>query len=547
MKHSNQRVLLLYSGYLSANDSDTLYRDPIENSIGSIHFDIAPLRTNGKKKIPASEMREWADIASNTLSSYDYVLIADADWFKILTKNTKADTTIGMAQNSPNFTSKVFYVPNPYLYSINREKFLDTLSRTIIGLEKDMQGKSTLIEPDIHSESYPESLVDIANKLTELLNYPMLYCDIEARSLKVTEAGIYTIAFAWDKHNGVAFKVDSHSVPNEVRKLLANFFRNYKGKLVFHKANYDVSVLIYSLYQQDLTNIQGQLEGLDIFFRDNRLDDTLVITYLATNSCGGNSLGLKELAQPYAGDWAVEVSDVTKVPINDLLKYNLIDCLSTAYVYETYYPKMVIEEQEKLYKEFMLPTLRMNIRCQLNGLPIDLEKVKELKQSLEDEKSTLITNLTNTQTVKNAEYLIAENLTNKRNSKLKTKVTTIEDNKRPINYNSNNDLIILIHSVMGLPVLDTTPSGQSALGKDILRDLVNHTTNQEYINILNWIADLKDVEKILTAFIPAFEEAPQCGTGNRLMGYFNLAGTVSGRLSSSNINLNVTMLQRASY
>jgi DNAP len=50
--------------------------------------------------------------------------------------------------------------------------------------------------------------------------------------------------------------------------------------------------------------------------------------------------------------------------------------------------------------------------------------------------------------------------------------------------------------------------------------------------------ELSDVEKMLTTFIPPFEQAHVDKHGNaRLLGYFNLAGTVSGRLSSSNINL----------
>ena len=95
---------------------------------------------------------------------------------------------------------------------------------------------------------------------------------------------------------------------------------------------------------QDITNIKGKLEGLNYLL--NKLDDTLIITYLATNSCAGNTLGLKDLAQPFAGDWAVDVSDVTKTDLNKLLRYNLIDVLSTRYVKETYYPKMVEESQD---------------------------------------------------------------------------------------------------------------------------------------------------------------------------------------------------------
>lgn len=90
------------------------------------------------------------------------------------------------------------------------------------------------------------------------------------------------------------------------------------------------------------------------------------------------------------GNYAVDVTDVTQIPLTKLMKYNLIDCLATAYVYETYYPKMIEESQDNLYYEFMLPTLKTNIRCQLNGFPIDINLVKDFETKLYEEEATLL-------------------------------------------------------------------------------------------------------------------------------------------------------------
>ena len=65
-----------------------------------------------------------------------------------------------------------------------------------------------------------------------------------------------------------------------------------------------------------------------------------------------------------------------------------------------------------------------------------------------------------------------------------------------------------------------------------------HTENQEIKELLQALIDYKDVIKILTAFIPAFKNAPLASDGcHYLFGNFNLGGTVSARLSSSNVNL----------
>lgn len=526
---SKLKVLLLYKGYIDINLVDEIYRNPLENTLGSIQFDISRF----KDCKSASDKREWASLARDILDTYDYVLICDSDWFKVLTKNKKAETTLGMVQNSPNFNSKAFYCPSQYVYQIDPEKHQNQFQSVLGGIQKDLAGLSTIIEPEIRSQSYLYKPSEIKEALKLYLKEDILFCDIEARSLKVTEAGIYTIGFSKNKHEGIAFPVDASSDPQLVRQYLKEFFEKYKGKLVFHKANYDIAVLNYNLFQKDLFDIEGQLYGLNTFFKDNRIEDTLIIAYLATNSCSGNILGLKELSQPYTGDYAVDVKDVTKVPLDKLLKYNLIDCLGTAYVYEKYYPIMVQEGQETLYKEFMLPTLKTNIRCQLNGLPIDLNLVQKFKNDLNQEREQLLSNLLGSKVIENAQYAVAEQATVKKNSKLKTKVTTVEDNLQPFNFHSGDQLRTLIYDVMQLPVINTTNSGLGATDGDTLKDLQNHTENQEYKNILQWIKELGDVDKIATAFIPPFEQSIE----GRLLGYFNLGSTVSGRLSSSNVNL----------
>jgi DNA polymerase-1 len=64
-------------------------------------------------------------------------------------------------------------------------------------------------------------------------------------------------------------------------------------------------------------------------------DDTPLITYLANEQlCWGTNSAWKEQAQEYAGNWATapDIEDITKIPLDKLLKYNLIDGLSTQYV-----------------------------------------------------------------------------------------------------------------------------------------------------------------------------------------------------------------------
>lgn len=533
------KVVLLYNESLSLKEFQQYYNTPFTKALSLTSFDRVPLPYKGRKNVPADEVREWNTFANNTLSGFDYILISDSSWFKKSCRTNKAESNLGIVLESLEFTSKVLYIPNGGYHQYHPEKAIQGVQRVIQTIKDYENGTyKELGSTIIHSAWYPSTEMDIANSLTTIVDKPVLYCDIEARSLNVTKAGIYTIAFSWDKHNFVSFPVDAHSEPSKIRALLKDFFENYKGKLVFHKANYDVPVLVYNLFMnQELTNTTGLLNGLDVFFRDGRLEDSLIVTYLATNSCSGNTLKLKELAQEFAGHWAVDVSDVTKVPLQDLLQYNGIDCLSTAYVYEKYYPLMVKDEQEDLYKSFMLPVLKNILRMQLTGLPIDLDKVKQLKSKLEQDHSSLVQKLHDYPIMKEAEYQIAIKTVEKLHAKWKKKRTTPEEQLVPINFNSTEQLQVLLYDVMALPVIELTDTKKPATDKKTLKKLINHTDNEDYKLIITQLMELADIDKILTAFIPAFLEATPTKYGHRLVGYYNLGGTVSGRLSSSNLNM----------
>ena len=74
-------------------------------------------------------------------------------------------------------------------------------------------------------------------------------------------------------------------------------------------------------------------------------------------------LGLKPLAHEFAGNWAKDdIKDIRRIPLPELLQYNLVDALSTWYVHTKYYPVMVQDNQEELYHSLMLPSLKLIIR-----------------------------------------------------------------------------------------------------------------------------------------------------------------------------------------
>lgn len=288
-----------------------------------------------------------------------------------------------------------------------------------------------------------------------------------------------------------------------------------------------------------LLNTEGLLAGLEVLTRN--FHDTKIIAYLATNSTAGNILGLKALAHEFAGNWAVEdIKDIRKIPLDKLLQYNLVDCLSTNYVKDKYWPVMVADSQEELYHSLMMPSLKMLIQTELTGMPMSRSKIQKVKTELQMIQGIHLTLIQNSAVVKTVELLLQTSAMEAANAKLKVKQHPLEKfSGVGFNPNSGPQLQRLLYEQMGLPVLDLTDTKMPATGAETIEKLIHHTSEPAYKDLLSALIEYGKVTKILSTFIPAFEGAISKDGSDTvwLHGSFNIGGTVSGRLSSSDPNL----------
>lgn len=513
------------------------------------------LEYNDQGKAPVKFIKEYLEQLMPALDSLqsNLLYVADSNYFKVLTGQSKAEPHHGYVlpcklkgYEHMNVVLGINYqalIYNPELKS----KLENSLAALSGWLDGTYQAPGTGI---IHSAEYPVGHAAIKEALQKLHQYPSLTCDIEAFSLRFNEAGIGTIAFAWDEHNGIAFACDYLEIfnaPNHgtfdpnwaVRNLLLEFFTSYQGELTFHNATYDVKVIIYTLWMQNLLDNQGLLTGLDTMTA--RLHDTKIIAYLATNSTAGNVLGLKPLAQEFAGNWAKDdVKDIRRIPLKDLLQYNLVDCLSSWYVKNKYTPIMVQDNQEEIYKTLMLPSLKLIIQMELTGMSMSRKKIAETKAKLEAIQQKQLDIITHSGVIKVMNLIAQNKAMVAANAKLKVKQHPLEKFSDVVfNPNSGPQLQALLYEQMGLPVLDFTETKQPATGADTVEKLINHTQEPLYKELLTALIAYGKVTKILSTFIPAFEGAISKDSGDTvwLHGNFNLGGTVSGRLSSSEPNM----------
>jgi DNA polymerase-1 len=571
-KEANTYNIALLSKGTSFNKHELRvnYVDPlIKRGIAEEEMVAFTLDYDSAGKAPAQHIKDYL---SNLLPALDslgvkHLYVADANYFKTLTGQGKADPHYGYVlpckiKGYEHMSVVLGLNYQQLIYNPSLQQKLDlSLHALASGVSGNYQAIGTNI---IHSAKYPETVSEIAEALQSLHQYPDLTCDIEGFSLAFNEAGIGTIAFAWDKHNGIAFACDykkeihdlgthggvffgTNKRNDAVRALLLQFFMEYKGELTFHNAPYDVKAIIHALWMTDLLDTVGLLEGLDIMTA--RMNDTKLIAYLATKSTAGNVLGLKPLAHEFAGNWAKDdIKDIRKIPLKELLEYNLIDALSTHYVKEKFWPVMVADNQLELYRSLMLPSLKLIMQIELTGMPMSKSKVQEVKDKLiviQEMHRALI----ETSPVIDALNLLLQHSawdkdyeTRKAKAKnpgkiLPKNLAAFDDTR--FNPNSGPQLQRLLYEQMGLPVLDLTDTKQPATGAETIEKLVNHTTEPSYKKLLESLIGYGKVTKVLSTFIPAFERALSKNSSDTvwLHGSFNLGGTVSGRLSSSDPNL----------
>lgn len=525
---------------------------------------IADLFMDGtKKKNSAADMKEYLDdlLPNLKAAGIEMLVVTQPDYFKILSKKAKTDATIGdffVSEYDTDFT--ITYCPNYGRVFYDPDKMKAKIGMALESTKRWAAGNSTVVGSNIIKfADYPSTPKDIDKWLNRLLAMDCdLTCDIEGFDLKHYDAGIGTITFCWNEHEGIAFAVDSVSIGAVkeghlsgrkesplIRQMLRDFFYLFKRKMIYHNICYDVYVLIYQLFMDHILDQEGLLKGLDVMLKD--WDCTQIITYLATNSCAGNELGLKTQAQEFAGNYAQEdIHDIRLIALPDLLRYNLIDGLSTWYVYNKNLPIMLADLQDEPYQKLFRPAVIDIIQMQLTGMPLNMSKVKALDKLLNKESTDNLAKMNNLQIVWSFMDHLRDEKVIEKNAKLKTKQITkadlgkTKDTVVEFNPNSSTQLQRFLYEedFLGLPVLDYTDSKQPATGAETLEKLINHTKDPEVIRFLEILIEYKASAIILSTFLPAFLKAQKGNDGwHYLFGNFRLGGTASGRLSSNNPNL----------
>ena len=480
-----------------------------------------------------------------------YILCADSNYYKELTKQKKAEANLDHAVpcTIPGMEHiQVVYTVNysSLAYNPNQTEKIELANSTLIAA---YGGVTTRISLEFKDERYPITYKEIERELKRLHQFPELGVDIETFGLRLGEAGLASIAFATDIDQGVSFLIDYKPITPEsgiygtratnhrVRKLLKEFFDTYEGNITFHGGSYDLKQLVWELYMDHPLDHKGMVDGALHLTRN--WDDSRMIAFLCLNSTSRPDLTLKGLSYEYAGDYGEDnIKNALKIEPFQLLRYNLTDSCCTLWVKDKYWDQMFAEKQETVYQDF-LDMQRVLLVTELHGMPMNEERRIEVDKQMNEMRDEMRNKILKSDYVLEAEDILIAKEVEKANAKLKVKRKCAEDfDDLVFNPGSSNQLQVLLHKVLKLPVLKTTPTKEPKTDADTIKLLIHQTNDIEVKELLQNIIDYSEICTVINTFLKAFAEGMLKADGRRyLHGSFNIAKVKSGRLSSSEPNL----------
>jgi len=501
-----------------------------ENATGK-----APTKAQLKPHI--DELLEHCD-----LQGIKRIVCMNAPYFSYLT-NRKFEASIGTVTNciiSDFEHIEVLPMVNPAVVSKTpgkaglARKAMQTIAEVILG---------TYTEESFKFDNY--ELVFDPKRAQELLesikDQERVAWDIETTGLHHMTSEIITHAFAKDELNAFTIVTHSKYLGKDKAKLMdevvGKFLTSFKGSLLIHNIGFEGKFLAKKYWMKDWDDQQGIVDC----FKHTKWDDSMLLNYALLNSTERTPLGLKDLAMDKYGDWdkGIDVKNALETPIDKLAYYNAVDVSATWHVWNRA-RNAISPEQFGFYDNTMRKTQILFLKLMLTGLPIDMPNVisakNELTELLEESEKIFYNN----PLVIMTEQEIHFKLSKKYNETHKTTSKTPEDfSEIRLNFNSSNQLRILLYDVMDYDPIEFTETDQPKTNRASIEEFLVTETDPDKREVLEALIAFSQISIILTTFLKSFENDSIEVAPNtyRLYGNLRNGGTQTYRPTANNPNL----------
>jgi DNA polymerase-1 len=337
----------------------------------------------------------------------------------------------------------------------------------------------------------------LTSLVSELSKASRIAVDVETTSTDALKADLVGLSFAAEPGRGFYVPVGhlltqgtAGQLPMEmVVERLQPVLEDPKISKVAHNGKYDLTVL---------ARHGMEVRGLDF--------DTMIAAYLLEPSRRG--FGLKDLAWNKLG---LEMTPITKligkgrnqitmaqVSIADAAAYAAADADATLRLLTVLEQGLREREQWDLFRDVEMPLVRVLMDMETAGVALDTEQLKEISRAMYQRVAEL----------------------EKQIHKLAS---------HPFNVNSTQQLGEVLFEELGLPVKARTKTGYSTRAS-ILEEL------RDQHPIVDLILEHRQLTKIKSTYVDALPLLVNRETG-RVHTSYNQTGTVTGRISSSDPNL----------
>ncbi len=237
------------------------------------------------------------------------------------------------------------------------------------------------------------------------------------------------------------------------------------------------------------------------------IDDTMLISYVLDGTSHGH--GMDDLAQTFLNHNTIKYEEVTGtgksqvtfdlVPLDKALQYAAEDADITLRLHKLFKPRLAQEQMVTVYETLERPLAAIVAEMEYTGIKIDVKVLKGLSNEFAR------------QIVANEEEIF-------------------KISGHTFNVGSPKQMGDVLFGSMGLPGGRKTKTGAWSTGADVLDELAGQHP------IIDKIIEWRELSKLKSTYADSLPEAINPKTG-RLHTSFSMAGTNTGRLSSSDPNL----------
>ncbi len=334
--------------------------------------------------------------------------------------------------------------------------------------------------------------------LQEIKFAKLLAMDTETTSLNYMSAELVGVSFC--EREGIAYYIpfghDYMGAPKQLNKekvlsALKPIYENANIAKVGQNIKYDAEVL---------ANAGIEVEGI--------MFDTMLESYVLDST--GNTRDMDSLALKYLGWQTITFEDVAgkgakQITFNhvDIEKagiYAAEDADVTLRLHQDLWPRIEKEAGiKRVFQEIEMPLVPVLVKMEREGVLIDPDKLRAQGKQLQERLDEL-------------------------------EKETFDLSGEEFNINSPKQLQEILFDKLSLPVLQKTPTGQASTADAVLQELALD------FSLPRLIIEYRSLSKLISTYTNRLVEQINPTTG-RVHTSYNQTGTATGRLSSSEPNL----------